>query len=100
MLELQEKLENGFECFDSLDSLGKLSYILGIELWEDHFESLLALVKDYVVNIWETHKLKLYGDDSSQGMWEMLLSLRGTVAYVCVREVSLTLVNFRIVLYV
>ena len=66
MLELQEKLGNEFECFDPLDSLGKSSFILGSELWEDHFDSLLALVKDYIVNIWETHKVKLYGDDSSQ----------------------------------
>ena len=61
--ELQEKLENGFECFDSLNSLGKSSFILGSE---DCFDSLLSLVKDYVVNIWETCVLKLYGDDSSQ----------------------------------
>ena len=64
LLILQEKLENEFECFDSLDSLGKSSFILGSELWEDHFDSLLALVKDYVVNIWEMCKLNLYGDDS------------------------------------
>ena len=32
---------------------------------EEHFDSLLPLVKDYVVNIWEARKIKLYGDDSS-----------------------------------
>ena len=68
LLELHEKLGNEFECFDSLDSLGKSSFILGSELWEDHFDLLLALVKDYVVNIWESHKLKLYSDDSSQSL--------------------------------
>ena len=66
LLELQEMLGNEFKRFDSLDSLGKSSFILGSELWEDHFDSLLALVKDYVVNIWEVRKFKLYGDDSSQ----------------------------------
>ena len=45
---------HGFECFDALDSLGKSSFILGSELWEEHFDSLLPLVKE------------LYGDDSSQ----------------------------------
>ena len=35
-------------------------------MWEEHFDSLLPLVKDYVVNIWEAWKIKLYGDDSSQ----------------------------------
>ena len=38
LLKLQEKLENGFECFDLLDSLGKSSFMLGSELWEDHFD--------------------------------------------------------------
>ena len=66
LLELQEKLGNEFEHFYSLDSLGKSSFILGSELWKDHFDSLLALVEDYIINISETHKLKLYGDDSSQ----------------------------------
>ena len=66
LLKLQEKLGNGFERFDALDSLGKSSFILGSELWEEHFDSLLPLVKDYVVDIWEARKIKLYGDDSSQ----------------------------------
>ena len=66
LLKLQEKLGNEFECFDLLDSLGKLCFILSSELWEDHFDSLLALFKDYVVKIWEVRKLKFYGDDSSQ----------------------------------
>ena len=63
LLKLQEKLGNGFERFDAL---GKSSFILGSELWEEHFDSLLPLVKDYVVDIWEARKIKLYGDDSSQ----------------------------------
>ena len=35
-------------------------------MWEEHFDSLLPLVKDYIVDIWEARKIKLYGDDSSQ----------------------------------
>ena len=66
MLKLQEKVGNGFERFDALDSLGISSFILGSELWDEHFDSLLTLVKDYVVDIWEAQKIKLYGDDSSQ----------------------------------
>ena len=57
LLKLQEKLGNGFERFDALDSLGKSSFILGSELWEEHFDSLLPLVKDYVVDIWEARKI-------------------------------------------
>ena len=66
LLKLQEKLGNGFKRFDALDSLGKSSFILGSELWEEHFDSLLPLVKEYVVDVWEVRKIKLYGDDSSQ----------------------------------
>ena len=58
LLKLQEKRGNGFECFDALDSLGKSSFILGSELWEEHFDSLLPLVKNYIVNIWEARKIK------------------------------------------
>ena len=54
LLKLQEKLGNWFEHFDALDSLGKSSFILGSELWEEHFDSL---VKDYIVNIWEARKI-------------------------------------------
>ena len=57
LLKLQEKLGNGFECFDALDSLGKSSFILGGELYKEHFDSLLPLVKDYVVNIWDARKI-------------------------------------------
>ena len=49
LLKLQEKLGSEFKHFDALDS----------ELWEEHFDSLLPLVKDYVVNIWEVWKIKL-----------------------------------------
>ena len=35
-----------FERFDILDSLCKSSFILGSELWEDHFDLLLVLVED------------------------------------------------------
>ena len=98
MLKLQEKLGDGFERFDALDSLGKLSSILGSELWEEHFDSLLHLVKDCIVNIWEARKIKLYGDDSSQSQSSTGdlgdFTLRGRVVRLCVREVSLTLVSF------
>ena len=40
MLKLQEKIENGFEHFDALDSLGKSPFILGSKLWKEHFDSL------------------------------------------------------------
>ena len=93
---------NEFERFDALDSLGKSSFILGSELWDEHFDSLLNLVKDYVVNIWECGKLN-YNNimvithpslSPQPGIWGVLLGLKGRVVRLCVREVSLTLVSF------
>ena len=92
LLKLQEKLGDGFERFDALDSLGKLSFILGgSELWEEHFDSLLPLVKDYVVDIWEAQNIKMTHPSLSPqpGIWGNLLGLRGRVVGMCVREVSL-----------
>ena len=68
LLELQEKLGNGFERFDAL---GKSSFILGSELWEEHFDSLLPLVKDYVVDIWEEGKIVMTHPSLSPkpGIW-------------------------------
>ena len=30
----------------------KSSYVLGSELWESKFDGLLALVKEYIVDVW------------------------------------------------
>ena len=49
------------QIFEVLNSVEKTSYVLGSELWEQNFKSLLSLVK---VNVWEVRKQKLYGDDS------------------------------------
>ena len=32
---------------------GKSSCVLGSELWESKFNGLLALVKEYIVDVWE-----------------------------------------------
>ena len=36
--------------------------MLGCELWEENFEPLLAVVKEYVSDLWEVRNVKLYGD--------------------------------------
>ena len=46
----------------------KSSYVLGSELWESKFDGLLALVKEYVVDVWKIQKHKLYGSDSGSGL--------------------------------
>ena len=56
--KLQELLGNKYIDFDSLNYLEKTSYVLGSELWEDDFSSLL-IVKEFIVNVWESRKLRL-----------------------------------------
>ena len=36
--------------------------MLGCELWTD---ALLALVKEYIIDLWEVRKVKLYGEPCS-----------------------------------
>ena len=43
-------------------------YVLGSELWESKFDGLLALVKEYIVYVWEIRKHKLYDSDSGSGL--------------------------------
>ena len=59
MCKLQELLGDRIEHFESLDSFEKASFVLGSELWEDDISSMLDLVKDYIVDIWELQKARL-----------------------------------------
>ena len=68
MKKLQELLEDDYEDFESLENVEKSSYVLGSELWESKFDGLLALVKEYVVDVWEIRKHKLYDSDSGSGL--------------------------------
>ena len=47
-----------YEDFESLENVEKLSYVLGSKLymWESKFDGLLALVKEYVVDVWGIQK--------------------------------------------
>ena len=57
-----------YEDFESLENVEKSSYVLGSEQWESKFDGLLALVKEYVVDVWEIQKHKLYDSDSGSGL--------------------------------
>ena len=48
LLELKASLRGSYARFEAMSSLDKSSFVLGNELWEEHFESLLALVKTYI----------------------------------------------------
>ena len=65
MKKLQELLEDDYEDFESLDNVEKSSYVLGSELWENTFDGLLALVKEYIVDVWEIRK---HDSDSGSGL--------------------------------
>ena len=65
--KLQELLEDEYEDFESLDKVEKSSYVLGSELWESKFDGLLSLVKEYIIDVWEIRKHKLYDSDSAPG---------------------------------
>ena len=34
----------------------------GCELWMEIFNSLFALAKEYIIDLWEVRKAKLYGE--------------------------------------
>ena len=68
MKKLHELLEDDYEDFESLENVEKSSYVLGSELWESKFDELLCSVKEYIVNVWEIQKHKLYDSDSGSGL--------------------------------
>ena len=68
MKKLQELLEDDYEDFESLENVEKSSYVLGSKLWESKFDGLLALVKEYIVDVWKIRKHKLYDSDSGSGL--------------------------------
>ena len=39
--------------------------MLGFELWTENFDALLALVKEYIIDLLEVRKVKLYGEPCS-----------------------------------
>ena len=43
--KLEELLEDRYADFEALNSVEKTSYVLGSELWEQNFKSLLRLVR-------------------------------------------------------
>ena len=43
--------------------------ILGSELWEDDISSILHLVNDYMVDLWELQKARLYDENIHIPIW-------------------------------
>ena len=40
--------------------------MLGCELWMENFNSMLALVTEYIIYLWEVRKVKLHGEPCSK----------------------------------
>ena len=81
---LKQLLGVRYAEFETLTAVEKSSYVLGSENWEDDFDTLLHLVKEFIVAVWEVRKQKLYSDDSYPGQLQRqsLARDRGPVAGV------------------
>ena len=56
--------------------------MLGSELWESKFDGLLSLVEEYIVDVWEIRKHKLYDSDSGPGQQLHSQSSHGDLAVI------------------
>ena len=65
MIKLRSTLEEAFKDFEALNNIERASFVLGCELWMENFNSILALVKEYIIDLWEVRKVKLYGEPCS-----------------------------------
>ena len=52
------------DSIEQLSDIDKIAYILGSKLWVENFEDTLRLVKEFIVDVWEVRKQKLYGKDT------------------------------------
>ena len=70
---LKQLLGARYAEFETLSAVEKTSCVLGSENWEDDFDALLHLVKEFIVAVWEVRKQKLYCDDSYPGQLQRQL---------------------------
>ena len=72
MVKLRAILGEAFKDFEALENIEKASFLLGCELWSENFNALLALVKEYIIDLWEVRKVKLYGEPCSTQLVSVL----------------------------
>ena len=58
--KLKVALGDRFKHFESLDSFRKSSFALGSDIWEEYSSSLLSMIKEFILDVWEHRKLSLY----------------------------------------
>ena len=83
---LHNKLGSEFDKFESFNSLEKSSLVLGSELWEENCISLLDLVKEYIVDIREIRRARLYGVNPDDTQYQPSHSLLGNLQYQAGRK--------------
>ena len=54
-----------FICLYALDNIERASFVFDCKLWTGNFDSMLALVKQYIIDLWEVRKVKFYGEQCS-----------------------------------
>ena len=79
---MKSSKEDDYEDFESLVNVEKSSYVRDSELCESKFDVLLSLVKEYIVDVWEMRKHKLYDSDSGSGQKLHSQSSLGDLAMV------------------
>ena len=72
---LKQLLGARYAEFETLSAVEKTSYVLGSENWEDDFDALLHLVKEFIVAVWEVRKQNLYGESPRPEIRVLLLEL-------------------------
>ena len=65
MIKLRSTLGEAFKDFEALDNIERASFVLGCELRMKNFDAMLAIVKEYIIDLWEVKKVKLYGEPCS-----------------------------------
>ena len=99
LVKLQDCLGDRYIDFEALGTMGKALFALGNEVLEEHLDSLLGLVKNFIISILEERKRRLYSENqcaqqpSPQSPAGDLGDIRGVGVQngkLCVRKVRLT----------
>ena len=58
LAKLRATLGEAFKDFEALDNIERASFVLGCELWMEIFDFMLALVKEYITDVWEVNYME------------------------------------------
>ena len=52
LIKLRSTLEEAFK-----ENIERASFVLGCELWMENLDSMLVILKEYIINVWEVRKV-------------------------------------------